>query len=221
MTLRNTTLAATRARPKSKTKARTPGRVAALTVRTLIVALIPGAALFIPAVQQFLADGLGFEGELGAYDPAGALEPYQTPMGLSLRLGVVALFVVAIALMLAYASTATSRLPEGTRMSILRHVAVIVGLATFASLIVSGPEVNSRTSAHAAEEARGEQTATWVEERYGLTIDAATAENLIQERGSEGAPVLIDGRLLGLTRIAQGGYVLAEDGTATELPTTR
>ena len=70
-----------------------------------------------------------------------------------------------------------------------------------------------------AREAEPALVAQWAEERYGLDIDETTAESLVDEAKVEGDPVLIDGRLINLTRIAQGGYVLTDDKSATELPT--
>lgn len=195
---------------------------------TIAAALSPLVLFLIPGVRQFVADSLDifFTTEGTSYSPTAPLEFYVGP-GEAWILASAAMMVFAVlpamvsGLMghgvLRVLERPTARRREVENVPTFTACAVFI-LTLVASIVIL--TIGPPTQHSLALDARGAQVAEWAEGRYGMSLDAATAEALVQQaRQAEGSPVLVEGRLLNLTRVAQGGYVLTEDGSATELPT--
>lgn len=185
------------------------------------ISIAPLGLLFIPSIQEALAHVLdfGFSAEGISYDPAGpAALPESTAfidtsalIGTGMTIAFAALATVILWVLLSLGFLA--RLDKDLVSIVGLFVGIAAGAVALTALAVG---VSPRTEGTAATNAQPSQVAKWVEGRYGLDINPHTAEALLDSE----RPVLIENRLLNLTHIAQGGYVLTEDGTATELPTT-
>lgn len=210
----------------TKKKARLP-RGLTITL-TIAAALSPLFLFFIPGVHQFVTDSLDifFTTEGTSYSPTAPLEFYVGPgeawIPLSATVMVFAVLPAMVSGLMGHGvlwvlERPTARRREVENVPTFTACAVFV-LAIVATIVIFA--IGPPTQHSLALDARGAQVAEWAEGRYGMSLDAATAEALVQQsRQAEGSPVLVEGRLLNLTRVAQGGYVLTEDGSATELPT--
>lgn len=196
------------------------GLVATLAV---IATLTPCALLLVPGVGQFLASVLDVSSMSQvetSYTPEAPLIFYSTSgeavMIFSVVVGGLALSMALAGCALGFATLHVLVKSRRLRDALARTL-VFATIAVFAITLTTAV-LHAR--GNVTEGTRDAQVAQWVEGRYGLTVDSATAEALVEHSGPEGDPVLVEDRLLHLTRVAQGGYVLTEDGSAVELPTT-
>lgn len=197
----------------------------ALTIRTVLLALIPPALLFAPAVRTPIVSGavqwlLPPEGRT-SYSPDAPLLPYAISEheAFLMAVGILAASVVVSAL-LSLGSVALSRADGATKARAVK-VAVILS-AGLSVILVLGPVARAITAvpeAGSAAETRNAETAQWAEERYGVSIDSDTASALLEtaQPTSDTDSVTVDGHTVILTP-TQGGYLLTEDAPATELP---
>lgn len=195
---------------------------------TIAAALSPLVLLLIPGVRQFVADSLDifFTTEGTSYSPTAPLEFYVGPgeawIRASAAMMVFAVLPAMVSGLMGHGVLRVLERPTARRREV-ENVPTFTACAVFILTLVASIvilTIGPPTQHSLALDARGAQVAEWAEGRYGMSLDAATAEALVQQaRQAEGSPVLVEGRLLNLTRVAQGGYVLTEDGSATELPT--
>lgn len=195
---------------------------------TIAAALSPLALFLIPGVRQFVADSLDifFTTEGTSYSPTAPLEFYVGPGEAWIFVSATMMFFSVLPAMVSglmgHGVLRVLERPNARRREV-ENVPTFTACAVFVLAIVATIvilTIGPPTQHSLALDARGAQVAEWAEGRYGMSLDAATAEALVQQaRQAEGSPVLVEGRLLNLTRVAQGGYVLTEDGSATELPT--
>ena len=188
-----------------------------------LASLAPLSLLALPSVQAALASVLDFGSSTDdlSYDPSGPVVVAQHggfPDGPALILTLAAMAVAGVLLLI---QRGIQRL-FADRIG-QRPVVWTVVFGAVASVVITLVAVKAGvvpyTDRAKASESEPANVAQWVEERYGLDVDESTAETLVDEAQGGGDPVLIEGRLLNLTRIAQGGYVLTDDKSATELPT--
>lgn len=184
-----------------------------------LISLTPLALFSLSGTQKALARvfDMGFSADGLSYDPSGPMVLMESGM----RSDAPVMLTVLVVLV-------TTAVP-GLILCLFRDridrdsfiwAFLFVGIASIVTIMIAFKTVVSPATEQAeAHESEPVHVAQWVEGRYGLDIDATTAETLIDETYSGGDPVLIEGRLLNLTRIAQGGYVLTDDKSATELPT--
>lgn len=207
--------------------------------RGLIIVAIAALAAAIPTLVFIFAPplqraGVAFTDALTraqdvSYDPALPVEPYiREPVLSGLGAFMLSLLIIAVisvlAVVVVYFCLAWP-LFRGREDSDDDDVIGSACVAGFVGLVALGISTSILIEPH-TESAINEQEAPahiaqWAEGRYGLSVDESTAEAFLEEARNGGAPVLVEGRFLNLTRIAQGGYVLTEDDTATELPTNR
>ena len=195
---------------------------------TIAAALSPLFLFLIPGVHQFVTDSLDifFTTEGTSYSPTAPLEFYVGPgeawIPVSATMLMFAVLPAVVSALIGHGVLWVLERPTARRREVedvpsFTALAVLV-LAIVATIVIFA--IGPPTQHSLALDARGAQVAEWAEGRYGVSLDVATAEALVQQaRQAEGSPVLVEGRLLNLTRVAQGGYVLTEDGSATELPT--
>lgn len=206
------------------------GRGLIIVAIAALASAIPTLAfIFIPPLQRAavaFTDALT-RGQDVSYDPAHPMDPYISGPVLDglwafmlFLLIIVAVSMLAVAVVYFCLVWPLFRGREDTDDVITSAwVAGVVGL--FALSISATVVITPHTESTISEQEAPAHVAQWAEGRYGLAVDNSTAEALLEEARNGGAPILVEGRLLNLTRIAQGGYVLTEDGSATELPTNR
>lgn len=209
--------------------------LAAILIGLIAASTMPLLLLIVPSIRSIPSMVFGgFEPPHVSYDPASALEPlYATGKGSSRNFAITVFqlmffTIVGIAVPLFMAAilhkfvTKLAFRNAKDRANITEWscwLGTVLGLV--ATLIVA--VITYPPSAYAKVEAEEPaHVAAWVEGRYSLTVDESDAKALTEQARAgdgEGDPVLIDGHLLNLTPIAQGGYVLTDDKSATELPT--
>lgn len=193
-------------------------------VLAALVGLAPLALLFVPAVQEALAGvlDLGYSAGDVSYDPAHPLvlsESHGFPTSLIVTGMVLMLGVLSGVIAWGVLYFGFSFRPNDDSTLFTGLVVGFVGVVIALPVISTG--VHPLTQSGPAEDAQPARVTQWADGRYGLTLSESDAEALVEQgHYDDGDPVLIEGRLLNLTRVAQGGYVLTEDRTATELPTT-
>lgn len=221
-----TTLTSGETAQKGPLKGKVPIVVAIAALASAIPTLV---FIFTPPLQRAavaFTDALARSQDV-SYDPALPMEPYiREPLLNGLGAFMLSLLIVAAVTALTVAVVyfcLAWPLFRGREDS--DDVIGSAWMAGFVGLVALGLSAMVLTEPHTAnainEKEAPAHVAQWAEGRYGLAVDESTAEAFLEEARNEGAPVLVEGRLLNLTRIAQGGYVLTEDGTATELPTNR
>ena len=188
-----------------------------------LISLTPFALFSLPGTQKALAHvfDIGFSTDNLSYDPSGPMVLLESGMRSDASVLLTMLVTVVIAgvpglILWGLLRLFAHRIDREFVIWAFLYVAV-AGVAT--SLVAMKTVVAPHSEQAEAYEAESAHVTQWVEGRYGLDIDATTAESLVDEAHNGGDPVLIEGRLINLTRIAQGGYVLTDEKSGTELPT--
>ena len=219
-----TTLTSGETTQKGPLKGKVPIVVAIAALASAIPALV---FIFTPPLQRAavaFTDALTRSQDV-SYDPALPMEPYiREPVLNGLGAFMLSLLIVAAVAALTVAVVyfcLAWPLFRGREDS--DDVIGSAWVAGFVGLVALGISAMVLTEPHTAsainEEEAPAHVVQWAEGRYGLSLNESDAEALVGESYDGGDPVLIEGRLLNLTRIAQGGYVLTDDKSATELPT--
>lgn len=217
---------------ESPQKTTLSSKVLAVSLGGVIAVLAPLALFLITPLQQ-LIQAIGsttFHSAEESYDPAGPLKTLVSNGAFShdfaskfLMLVALSILSILIGIGVYFALVRPLYRNKANRGSSIAFsiFAMGSGAGAFAAIMVFAMVIEPNSANAVARAAEPSHVAQWAESRYGLDISESDAEELVDQTSQSGDPTLIDGRLLKLTRIAQGGYVLTEDGAATELPTKK